>query len=247
MEKHVLIDTDIPGWSSRNELALLGSLASRVPNNGTIVELGSFAGRTAAILAKNAPHAKVYCIDPWGYFDLRMVPEDSLVFMSGNLSSFHPGELYEVFLRNVQDCPNIIPLRGLSTDVEWKDQAPIDLLFVDADHDTDPLFNDLRTWWPRMHPDGSVVGHDWQMRTVRDACINFLESINAEKDYPQLLNFPTVSIWGLLKGIRHAAKWGMDFSAIYPYGEDGWDQLRPLEEVRSQREAAVENAPSLKD
>jgi len=239
MQAPIIANSKIPGWSSKNELGLLGSLASRVRANGTIVELGSFAGRTASILAKNGPQAKVYCIDPWGHFDIRRVNDFALTYMSGDISTFYPGELYDLFLRNTADCPNIIPMRGLSTEVPWKEDHLIDLLFIDADHDTEPLLADLKTWWPRMHPDGLVVGHDWQMRTVKDALIQFLEYINGNKEFPQLLNFPTVSIWGLMKGAEHARLWGIDFSAIYPYGDSHWNQRRELDEVKSQVEKAT--------
>jgi hypothetical protein len=235
----MITETNIPGWSTGNELGLLGSLASRVEAGGHIVELGSFAGRTAYIIAKNAPQATVHCVDPWGHFDISWVPDDSVVYMSGNLRSFHPGELYDFFLSNVADCPNVNPIRALSTEAAWDTQAQVDLLFIDADHETEPLLADMRTWWPRLKRDGMMVGHDWQMETVRKAVLQFLGELNQQEQFPQLINFPTTSIWGLLLGVDHAAKWGMDFSSLYPCGDGNFKPPRELDAVKADVAAAL--------
>lgn len=239
MADQLITETDIPGWSSGNELGLLASLAARVAPGGAIVELGSFAGRTAYIMAKNAPEVTVHCIDPWGHFDISTVPDQSSVFLSGNIRNFRPGELYDYFLENVRDCPNINPIRGLSTEVSWEGQPEIDLMFIDADHDTSPLLEDLRTWWPRLKRRGLVVGHDWQMRSVKDAVIHYLEELNQQKLFPQLINFPTTTIWGLLRGVTHAGAWGIDFSGLYPNGDGNFKPPRPLDDVRADIASAL--------
>lgn len=247
MESPALVThTDIPGWTSTNELALLASLARRVPAGGAIIELGSFAGRTAWIMARNAPQAQVYCIDLWGHFDIRWIPEKPLSYMGGALERFRPGELFAFFRNNTEDCPNIVPVRGKSQEVSWAGRPAGDLIFVDADHDTQPLLEDLKVWWPRLAAGGLMIGHDWQMETVRQALLQFLRHLNDGGQYPQLINFPGVSIWGLLLGLDHARRWGMNFDALYPLGDSHFIQPRPIEEVQAGVAEATRGLPPLK-
>ena len=47
--------TDIPGWMSAVELRYLELLASYVPANGQILEIGSFCGRSTQALFNGKP------------------------------------------------------------------------------------------------------------------------------------------------------------------------------------------------
>lgn len=223
------IETKIPGWSSKNELSLLASLASRVPENGTIVELGSFAGRTAHVMAKNAPKATLYAIDLWENFSFSAVPAYSLAFMEGDYENFDSHDFYNYFLRNIQSLQNIVPIRGYSQKVALPFDKPVNLIFIDADHDEEPLLEDMKVWWPRMARNGMMVGHDYQMRSVKMAIMRFIEFLHEQGTYVQLIHFPTVSIWGLMMGLEHGKSWGIDCSALYPFGDDGY--TRPNAEL----------------
>lgn len=242
MEEDIIFDIEIPGWSSGNELTLLSSLARLAGKGATIVELGSFAGRTAWIMAQKNPDATIHCIDPWGHFDIRNVPEESLVYISGDISMFKPGDLQDLFSKNTADCPNIVAHRGLSTEVPWEGQAEVDMIFIDADHDTGPLLADMRTWWPRMKKDGIMVGHDWQMQTVREAVMQFLREVEDTGVFPQIIHFPGCSIWGFLLGGEHARRWGIDFTPLLSKYLD-WNMAKPrsLEEVRALTAKALAN------
>jgi len=46
---------------------------------------------------------------------------------------------------------------------------PIDLLFIDADHEFDSVYEDLCNWWPKLKPGGLLLGHDWQIPSVEQA------------------------------------------------------------------------------
>ena len=70
----------IPGLTSERDLDIICELAKTVPENGTVVEVGSFFGRTAIAFAETV-HSSVdiYCID---YFNTWV--------NSGHVSYFHP-------------------------------------------------------------------------------------------------------------------------------------------------------------
>ena len=46
---------DILGWMTEGDLNVISELALRVPENSTIVEVGSMFGRSAACWATHAP------------------------------------------------------------------------------------------------------------------------------------------------------------------------------------------------
>src|SRR5260370_42637047 len=58
---------DVPGFLQEGEARFLGLLAAGAPANGTIVEIGSFKGRSTVMLASLAKHyglCPVVAIDP---------------------------------------------------------------------------------------------------------------------------------------------------------------------------------------
>ena len=58
------INTEIPGWTTEKKLNMLAEKAAAVPENGTIVELGTFCGRSAYSLGSNKlDSVKLVCVD----------------------------------------------------------------------------------------------------------------------------------------------------------------------------------------
>jgi hypothetical protein len=58
---------DVPGFLSENEARFLALAAACIPTHGTIVEIGSFKGRSTVMLAKLAAHyglGPIVSIDP---------------------------------------------------------------------------------------------------------------------------------------------------------------------------------------
>lgn len=144
------------------DLVVLSHLASQVPLNGTIVEIGSFLGRSSWALAKSAPTARVYCIDLWNFR-----PGDEY-HSQEKMAAYHPGLKlsYDTFLKNIRDCPNIHPIQANSADVPWN--LPIDLAFIDGDHFSPQVDLDLSLWSKRLTPQGILLGHDFNFLQFPD-------------------------------------------------------------------------------
>jgi cephalosporin hydroxylase len=121
---------------------------------GTIVEIGSFHGKSTVVLGLVAkavgPHVKVYSIDPH----------------EGELSKDDPAvnvaPTYEAFTQNMASAGltyTVVPVRKRSTDVEWA--RPVSMLFIDALHDYDSVAQDFARFAPWVIPGGYIAFHDY--------------------------------------------------------------------------------------
>src|SRR4051794_10189854 len=88
------IDESIPGWMTRSELELIARVARAVPANGTIVEIGSWGGRSAVHWAANSdPSVAIYCMDPFDY----ILDDFSFAHIQGDASNVRDRPSGEIF------------------------------------------------------------------------------------------------------------------------------------------------------
>lgn len=170
---------DIPGYMPRKDLEIIEALAACVGENGIVVEIGSYFGRSSWAWAQSVPpSAKVYCIDPW--------PDSKLVrgIFDANI---------EDFKSFVQDCPNILPIQGLSPHVPWPKDRLADVIFVDGNHSSPHVDNDLAFWSDMLKPNGILCGHDFNPYRYRDVCEAVI-ALSKSKEWPFRI-FQDSTIW----------------------------------------------------
>lgn len=171
----------IPGWMPESQLKLLEALALRVPPNGTIIEVGSFAGRSSWCFAKTASTAQVYCLDIWNTSEYPYTPpasyDNAVRSDFGNaINSQQTEGTLENFKHFTRDCPNITPIRGRSPVdfTNWSVKA--DLIFLDGLHHNPGFHADLVFWFDRLKAGGTICGDDCArshpdvLWTVHDFC-----------------------------------------------------------------------------
>ncbi len=137
----------LPGQMTRKQLICIAELAKNLPENATVVELGSLFGKSSAHWAKNAPDSvKIYCVDPWKRENWIKALEQK----------FNTTLSIETFWKNVGDSKNVIALQACSPQdfTDWN--IPVDIYFDDSVH-TNPIFREnLYFWLDRMKP-GSIM------------------------------------------------------------------------------------------
>jgi len=153
----------IGGWLTRDEGATLFRLArDRTPRrNPVVVELGSFKGRSSVMLAgglcgKHAP--RLYCVDVFGpssdpSYDTWLKPA-----VEGD-----PVPVDEQFRHNTRVCGVggvVTPVQGYSWDVAKTWSEPINMLFIDANHEYEAVVRDIETWAPFLVQGGVILFHD---------------------------------------------------------------------------------------
>lgn len=160
----IKLSHDIQGWLTDAEATELFHLAKRrTPTNGpVVVELGSWQGKSSVVLAGGLvgkQGAKLYCIDPFGcdenteyqrkYYEPLLSRESRTV--------------EQIFASNVKKSGVshiAVAMKGYSFEFADSWLTPIDLLFVDANHEYEAVARDFQMWIPHVKPGGIVAFHD---------------------------------------------------------------------------------------
>lgn len=138
------------------QLHRLWDAAAAAPEGATIVEIGSFHGRSAIVLALGAgDRARVWAIDPHAGSD-RGPGEIRGALDTGERDkvTFHAN----LAAAGVTD--RVEHLRRFSDMAHGDVAGPIDLLHVDGAHRYAPACDDIADWGARVRPGGRMLIHD---------------------------------------------------------------------------------------
>ena len=132
------------GDHGRQSLArLLGSMKCR---RG--VEIGTHVGLSAEMWCQHAPTMHMMCIDPYVRYNARHSQD-------GQDSNYD------------EACRRLAPynaeiIREMSMDVvDSVDDKSLDFLYIDGDHEFDPVMMDLIKWAPKVRRCGVIALHDY--------------------------------------------------------------------------------------
>lgn len=137
----------------------------------TFVEVGCKEGRTTGHILKTVPDSRVIAIDPW------MVQAATADVTRETYAEWDFKKIEDEFWANVGDAKDrCTMIRDTSKGAEfWYSQggrkwdgtdilmapAGFDLVFIDALHDYDSVYEDIRLWWPHVKVGGILAGHDF--------------------------------------------------------------------------------------
>ncbi len=148
----------IQGWLSYIESYTFFKLSKSLSVDGTIVEIGSYEGRSTVAFASGArTGVKIFAIDPH----------------TGDKTQVEAGlqiDTFAKFLRNTQDFPSIIPIRKLSVEARGDvGERAINILFVDGWHSEIAVTEDIFTWTPLCTVDSVIIFDDFGQPEVERA------------------------------------------------------------------------------
>ena len=147
---------DVDGWMTEGQARRLWDRAAALPPGATIVEIGSYHGRSAIVLAAAAPAGvEVVAIDPHAGND------------RGPQQIVGPAEEgqrdHEAFLANLARAGVAERVRHVRkpSQAALPDVAgPIELLYIDGAHRYAPARSDIREWGERVADGGTLLIHD---------------------------------------------------------------------------------------
>lgn len=155
----------IPGWFNYSETYDI--VVDQIADDGVIIEIGSFLGRSTHYLATALYNAgkedvKIYCVDTF-----EGSTEHASIKLPKDFSSIFKDNLQFFIGRNM-----VIPCQGRSDSEEilnqFKDES-VDYIMVDGAHEYDAVEDDIINWWPKLKPTGVMVGDDYALNSVAEA------------------------------------------------------------------------------
>jgi hypothetical protein len=147
-KEHELDDTNnggIPGWMTEKEMEFL---SSAVANMESVVEIGSWKGRSTKALLEGCK-GTVTAVDHWqGSAEIKEMAKAQDVFAE--------------FMKNVGHYPNLRVIKMPSLEAAASLNGDMfDMVFIDASHDYTNVKADIEAWFPRTKK--LICGHDYSM------------------------------------------------------------------------------------
>jgi len=123
----------IEGWMDLDELEWLHDTAH---NMNTVVEIGAWKGRSTIALLRGCK-GFVFAVDPW-----------------------HGGtQGYSEFVYNTMEFDHLVIFKMPSLRAVTMFTAPVDMVFIDADHSYEAVKSDIEAWLPKTTR--IISGHDY--------------------------------------------------------------------------------------
>jgi predicted O-methyltransferase YrrM len=146
----------VEGWLTEAQARRLAARAAAVPAGGTIVEIGSFRGRSTIVLGLSAvPEAELVAIDPHAGGDRgpQQIAADP-VLGAGDHEAFNAN------LAAAGVADRVRHVRRPSGEALGDVAGDVALLYVDGAHRLGPARDDLGRWGARVAPGGAMLVHD---------------------------------------------------------------------------------------
>jgi predicted O-methyltransferase YrrM len=154
----------IKGFMDDDEAIRLFELADKASCMGAVLEIGSYCGRSAAIIgtACQKNNGILYSIDHHigseeqqpgeEYFDPELFDE-----RTGGVNTL---PFFRETLKKTNLEDTVIPIVSISAVVGKMWQSPLSMVFIDGGHSFEAAHTDLLTWSPHILTHGLLVIHD---------------------------------------------------------------------------------------
>ncbi|MCJ7438852.1 MAG: class I SAM-dependent methyltransferase [Acidimicrobiia bacterium] len=147
---------DVQGWMTPDQARRLWARARATRSGQRIVEIGSYQGRSAIVLARAAPAGvEIVAIDPHAGND-RGPREIHGTADEGR--GDHEAFLANLAAAGVRD--QVRHVRKPSSEALGEVADPIDVLYIDGAHRFGPARDDIRDWGHRVADGGTLLIHD---------------------------------------------------------------------------------------
>lgn len=154
----------VQGWFTPDGLKAMLRLALQVPEGGVIVEVGVWKGMSFVGMGVATEGRRHVGVDHFKGSNETWHQEDPDI-----------GRLREVFEANLEkfgmsDRVEVMAEASLDAAKQFADES-IDLLLLDASHETADVMADTDAWWPKIKKGGRMAFHDWEKAWVKEAIL----------------------------------------------------------------------------
>jgi len=146
----------VDGWMSPDQAERLYRAAAGTHPGDTVVEIGSFRGRSTIVLAGAAPDGvQIVAIDPHAGNDRG--PQEIDGFQAAAATDH---EVFNANLAAAGVAQRVRHVRAFSDAAHAEVQGEVAVLYVDGAHRYSPARTDIREWGRRVSPGGTMLIHD---------------------------------------------------------------------------------------
>lgn len=144
---------NVGGWLTENEGLFLYNAAKKIKPENTIVEIGSWKGKSTICLgngSKDGNKVKIFAIDPH-------------IGSSEHQKIFGKVDTYEEFKKNISKAgisEFVEPIRNTSENAAKNFNKQIEFIFIDGAHEYNFVKLDFNVWFPKVINGGILAFHD---------------------------------------------------------------------------------------
>lgn len=158
----------IEGWFNEGDAAMYAQMVSEADQNGRIVEVGSWMGRSTGALIEQCKWQNkdldIICVDTFKGSPDEPEHQDTV--------KKNGGSVRHIFDANVKqfDWPRLAVIqRDSLTAARMFRPNSLEGVMIDGCHANEVVRADIRVWFPRVKPRRYIGGHDYSMPSVHDA------------------------------------------------------------------------------
>lgn len=148
------------------------------------VELGVFDGATHFYLLEHCPDLHLIGIDLWGASAAIEGPTKSgercaCEYCNATRASRIETSISLMEIRVRERSfhePRSLMVRANTAHSGHVVNDPVDFVFCDGDHSFEGVVADLLVWDKKVRKGGRMIGHDWNMKSVREAAMSVYDS-----------------------------------------------------------------------
>lgn len=126
---------------------------------GTFVEVGTWQGDFASYILGFLECTKLYCIDPYKYFEDETYKDSMNIKLKGD----HGNNVYESTKRRLEKIGpgrvEMIRKTSLEAVNSFNDES-LDFVYIDANHEYKHALQDILAWYPKVKKGGILAGDD---------------------------------------------------------------------------------------
>jgi len=156
--------------SDRNYEKGLRVLASYLPKNTVMAEIGSYTGESTSIFLDSGNIKTLYAIDPWTQWSWEQ-EYDATCY-----TNFEQVE--NLFDKRVKGDPRLVKLKMTINEAKEYMPPQLDFIYIDGNHDYEPVKNDIIESLKLIKPGGIIAGHDYNALGVRQAVDELLGRVD---------------------------------------------------------------------
>lgn len=150
----------LEGWFNMEEQYL--ELLNSIPDGGTFIELGAYKGKSTSYIVteivNNNKNVNFITIDTFKGESGSTDKEEIIAYKKVDVS-----KMYEEFNENtkhLKDSFKVIVGKSDDSSVNFDDDS-VDAIFIDAGHSYESVYNDIKSWLPKIKNGGIISGHDY--------------------------------------------------------------------------------------